>query len=174
MNCVLGPFFLQGNTRWNCDHLEALMWDWSIQVAIGLVVALDYKNPYMNPYEEYQVLSFLQPWWSNSTLSANCFSQFQVFCAMVAPKNYLISMLFNFFLDQGLEIAGIEKKVGTEELVVPATAEVQAAPINKATPWGWKGGAIWCSHIEWGWIAGTASSATTSWLSCFSWDNSLD
>jgi hypothetical protein len=48
---------------------------------------------------------------------------------MVAPKNYLISML-----DQGLEIAGIEKKVGTEELVVPATAEVQAAPINKATP----------------------------------------
>lgn len=62
------------------------------------------------------------------------FSQFQVFCAMVAPKNYLISMLFNFFLDQGLEIAGIEKKVGTEELVVPATAEVQAAPINKATP----------------------------------------
>jgi hypothetical protein len=54
MNCVLGPFFLQGNTRWNCDHLEALMWDWSIQVAIGLVVALDYKNPYMNPYEEYQ------------------------------------------------------------------------------------------------------------------------
>lgn len=24
------------------------------QVAIGLVVALDYKNPYMNPYEEYQ------------------------------------------------------------------------------------------------------------------------
>jgi hypothetical protein len=38
----------------NCDHVEALMWDWSIQVAIGLVVALDYKNPYMNPYEEYQ------------------------------------------------------------------------------------------------------------------------
>lgn len=52
-----------------------------------------------------------------STLSANCFSQFQVFCAMVAPKNYLISMLFNFLLDQGLEIAGIEKKVGTEELL---------------------------------------------------------
>jgi hypothetical protein len=52
---------------------------------------------------------------------------------MVAPKNYFISMLFNFFLDQGLEIAGIEKKVVTEE-VVPATAEVQAAPINKATP----------------------------------------
>jgi hypothetical protein len=62
-------------------------------------------------------------------MSTLCFSQFQVFCEMVAPKNYLISML-----DQGLEIAGIEKKVGTEELVVPATAEVQAAPINKATP----------------------------------------
>jgi hypothetical protein len=56
-----GSIFSTRQHKMNCDHVEALMWDWSIQVAIGLVVALDYKNPYMNPYEEYQVLSFLQP-----------------------------------------------------------------------------------------------------------------
>jgi hypothetical protein len=26
-----------------------------LQVAVGLVVALDYKNPYLNIYEEFQV-----------------------------------------------------------------------------------------------------------------------
>lgn len=31
-----------------------------LQVAIGLVVALDYKNPYLNPYEEYQAWRLLQ------------------------------------------------------------------------------------------------------------------
>jgi hypothetical protein len=39
----------------------------TLQVAIGLVVALDYKNPYLSPYEEYQVrlllqTAFLQIW----------------------------------------------------------------------------------------------------------------
>lgn len=27
------------------------------QVALGLVVALNYKNPFLNPYEEFQVMS---------------------------------------------------------------------------------------------------------------------
>lgn len=31
-----------------------------LQVAIGLVVALDYKNPYLSPYEEYQARILLQ------------------------------------------------------------------------------------------------------------------
>lgn len=30
------------------------------QVAMGLVVALDYKNPYLSPYEEYQARILLQ------------------------------------------------------------------------------------------------------------------
>lgn len=29
------------------------------QVALGLVVALNYKNPFLNPYEEFQVCQFL-------------------------------------------------------------------------------------------------------------------
>ena len=30
----------------------------SLQVAVGLVLALDYKNPYLNIYEEFQVPVF--------------------------------------------------------------------------------------------------------------------
>lgn len=30
-----------------------------MQVAIGLVVALNYQNPFLNPYEEFQVKIFI-------------------------------------------------------------------------------------------------------------------
>ncbi|KAI9082004.1 hypothetical protein K1719_036266 [Acacia pycnantha] len=42
------------------------------QISIGLVVALNYQNPYMNPYEEFQIssFSFILPLLPRSTASA--------------------------------------------------------------------------------------------------------
>lgn len=40
----------------DCSNSFLIVFLWlSIQIAIGLVVALNYHNPFLSPYEEFQV-----------------------------------------------------------------------------------------------------------------------